>query len=378
MLKLLLIIFLLVNLIWIGSQNNFIKNLFGLYQNQAQTNPSSTPFPSSEIPIFLPTQSFKSSPLPTPEVTLNTPGDYKLLPEQKYVYQTYNNCGPATLSMLLDFYDTNLSQQEIASELRPYNNPQGFNDDKSVTLDELASFAVSQGFTTFKRPNGDIEKLKLFLANDIPVITITWIDQKGGFGHYRIVKGYNQKTNQIIQDDTIFGQQQSVGYSEFTKLWQVFNYDYLVVVPSSKTEIVKAILKSELSEKVAYTNALNKAKEESGDFATFNQSINQYYLGNYPESLILYERVAQRLPYRLLWYQIEPISAYFKQKDYDKVFASTEQIFKSGNPSASELYQLRGESYLELGNKSAAKAEFEKALIYNNKYQPARESLNKI
>jgi tetratricopeptide (TPR) repeat protein len=88
--------------------------------------------------------------------------------------------------------------------------------------------------------------------------------------------------------------------------------------------------------------------------------------------------VAQRLPYRLLWYQIEPISAYFKQKDYDKVFASTEQIFKSGNPSASELYQLRGESYLELGNKSAAKAEFEKALIYNNKYQPARESLNKI
>jgi ABC-type bacteriocin/lantibiotic exporter with double-glycine peptidase domain len=311
-------------------------------------------------------------------IELKQPRERDVLPDQKYVYQTYNNCGPATMSMLLDFYKINISQQEIADQIRPYNNPKGYNDDKSVTLDEMAQYAVSKGLTTFKRPNGDIEKLKLFIANGIPVITISWIDEKGGFGHYRIVKGYSELNKQIIEDDSIFGQDQPVSYDDFMRLWQVFNYDYLIVVPPDKISTVNAILKDELSEKTAYTNALKRATNETGNYAIFNQSVSEFYLGNYQKSVSLYEQVAKNLPYRLLWYQIEPVEAYYRTHNFEKVFSLSDQIFKSGNPSASELYQLRGESLLEQGKKDQARLEFEKAQLYNKNYLPATNALSKL
>lgn len=376
MLKIFLIIFILINLIWIGSQNSFTKNIFSGFQSKKMPIASSTPFPSAEIPIFI--ESPTPTPMPSIETKIKQPVESELLPEQKYVYQTYNNCGPATMSMLLDFYHINTSQQEVADQIRPYNNPKGYNDDKSVTLDEMAQYAVSKGLTTFKRPNGDIEKLKLFIANGIPVVTISWIDEKGGFGHYRIVKGYSELKRQVIEDDSIFGQSQPIGYDEFMRLWQVFNYDYLIIVPPDKIPLINAILKDELSEKTAYTNALKRATNETSNYAIFNQSVNEFYLGNYQKSVSLYEQIASKLPYRLLWYQIEPLSAYLKTKNYDQVFLLSDQIFRSGNPSASEIYQLRGESYLEQGKKIEAKREFEKAVLYNKNYLPAIKALNSI
>ncbi len=370
--KFLLVLFVLINIIWIASQSSYTKNLVAAFQ--ATPTPSATPFPSAEIPVFIPT----SKPSPTPiisPVQIKQPGDKELLHSQKYVYQTYNNCGPATLSMLLDFYGINATQQEIADQLRPYNNPQGYNDDKSVTLDELASYSEQKGLTTFKRPGGDINKLKQFVANGIPVITITWIDEKGGFGHYRIIKGFDENKQQVIEDDSIFGQNQPVTYNEFNRLWQIFNYDYLVIVRPEQAETVKAILGEEANEQTAYQNALKRSESETGNFALFNQAINNYYLGNYSKTTQIFEKVHTGLPYRLLWYQIEPIEAYLKQKNYDQVFALTNQIFQSGDPSFSELYYLRGQSYLETGEPELAKKEFEKAVLYNKNYQPALQQL---
>ena len=40
--------------------------------------------------------------------------------------------------MALSYYGVRESQQDLGRDLRPYQNPQGNNDDKSVTLAELA------------------------------------------------------------------------------------------------------------------------------------------------------------------------------------------------------------------------------------------------
>jgi predicted negative regulator of RcsB-dependent stress response len=44
----------------------------------------------------------------------------------------------------------------------------------------------------------------------------------------------------------------------------------------------------------------------------------------------------------------------------------------------SELYQIRGEIYLEKGNKEAARREFELALKYNKNFQPAKTALQNL
>ncbi len=377
MFRLILILFILINLVWIFSQNSYTRQLGTAFWSSPR--PVATPFPSAEIPVM-------DSPVPSPSPAqsvapksdIKQPSTSALLHSQQYVYQTYNNCGPATLSMLLDFYGLNFTQQQIADQLRPFNNPQGYNDDKSVTLDEMASFATNQNLAAFKRANGDLDKIKKLTTNGIPVITITWIDEKGGFGHYRIIKGYDDLKQEIIQDDSIFGQEKRVSYGEFMRLWQVFNYDYLVIVPAEKSELVKNILGEEADERVAFVNALKRSLAEQSNFAVFNQSINYYYLGQYDKSIQSFEQVQSKIPYRLIWYQLEPVLAYQKNKNFDKVFSLTQQIIQSGNPSFSEIYQIRGEVYLEQSDKVQAKKEFEKALLYNKNYQPAKLSLSQI
>jgi predicted negative regulator of RcsB-dependent stress response len=41
-------------------------------------------------------------------------------------------------------------------------------------------------------------------------------------------------------------------------------------------------------------------------------------------------------------------------------------------------YQIRGEIFLKQNNAQAAKAEFEKAVLYNRNYQPAKDALNQL
>src|SRR3989304_4636966 len=77
------------------------------------------------------------TPAPSPVFSLAKPPAVKIIPHKLQVFQTFNNCGPAALSMTLSYFGINESQQKLGNELRPYQNPQGDNDDKSVTLDEL-------------------------------------------------------------------------------------------------------------------------------------------------------------------------------------------------------------------------------------------------
>src|SRR3989344_1288639 len=90
-----------------------------------------------------------------------------IIPLQKHVFQTFNNCGPASLSMALSYLGFDVSQAEIGQALRPYQIPKGDNDDKSVTFPEIAEYAKKYNLVAFHRPNGSIDMLKKFISNDI-------------------------------------------------------------------------------------------------------------------------------------------------------------------------------------------------------------------
>src|SRR3990170_3896122 len=160
---------------------------------------------------------------PTPAVTeikLKKPPESKILPTDYHVFQTFNNCGPAALSMALSYYGINVSQQVLGEELRPWQNPQGDNDDKSVTLEELGEKAKDFDLIPYHRPNGNIDLIKLFITYDIPVVARTLTKIEEDIGHYRIVKGYNNEIGQIIQDDSLQNKKLWFSYADFSLLWK--------------------------------------------------------------------------------------------------------------------------------------------------------------
>jgi len=327
-----------------------------------------TPLPTP-IPTAMPTQ----MPLPSAKVI---PNDYQ-------IFETFNNCGPASLSMALSYYGIHKTQAELGQELRPYQNPQGNNDDKDVTLSELANETEKLGLLAYYRPNGNITLLKKFIANGMPVIAETLLTKDDDIGHFRVVKGFDDTTQTILQDDSYQGHNISYSYSDFDFMWKRYNYQYLVLVPKNKQKIAEQILGKDLNEKTAWneTAAMDRAalQQNPSDVASrFNLSIALYYLGQYQQSVNEYEKVADQLPFRTLWYQIEPIEAYYHLGDYQKVFSMTDTILNGGNRAFSELYIIRGDIYKKQGNSPAAKAEYEKAVYYNVNMQAAKEALKSV
>lgn len=322
----------------------------------------------------------KTTPKPQPIQTLSPLPSQKLLQNNYHIFQTFNNCGPASLSMALSYYGVNITQQELGQALRPWQNPKGINDDKSVTLPEMGEKAKEFGFTPFHRPNGNPELIKAFLANDMPVIARTWLEENNDIGHYRVIKGYDDQTGQFIQDDSLQGKNLRYSYDSFNKIWKKFNYEYLVLVPKERLEVAESILGEDKDAQTAWTKASENARQELNTipddiYARFNLSVALYNVGDYQGSIAEYEKVADQLPFRTLWYQIEPIQAYFEAGNYQKVFEITDKILQNQNLAYSEAYLLRGKSYLKQGDKEAARAEFDKAVYYNQNLKKAQEAL---
>lgn len=308
------------------------------------------------------------------EVKLAPVGESALTGRLKQTYQTFNNCGPATLSMVLGFYNMNASQKELGDEMRPYQVSNGDNDDKSINLKEFAYWAKTYGLNAVTRPNGDIELLKKLTSNGIPVVVKSWLKTNDDIGHFRIIRGFNDKERVVIQDDSYFGPDKRIDYFDFLSMWQAFNYQYAIIYNESNKDVVETIIGSEIDEKLAWKSTLERAKRESGldnknPYPLFNISVSYYYLGDLANSALSYENVKDRLPKRMLWYQTEPVLAYQKLGRYDDALKLIENILNNGNRAFSELYQIRGEIYLKQGKNEQAQKEFDLAVYYNKNFK---------
>ncbi|MBN1399598.1 MAG: C39 family peptidase, partial [Anaerolineae bacterium] len=117
----------------------------------------------------------------------------------RHEWQTWNNCGPATLSMYLSYYGSALLQDGVRQAIRPNW------EDKHADPYEMAEFARGQGLNALVRVNGDAERLRLLLSNGMPVMVATWhIDSKGEqMGHYRLITGYDDVAQEWIVWDSL-------------------------------------------------------------------------------------------------------------------------------------------------------------------------------
>lgn len=366
-----LVIFFIVVFLMLGS--------FLFYRNYNQ----------SEIPTYTPTQINSSSTITSSSSDSDILVSPTVIPSvyvmemKTHVFQTFNNCGPASLSMALSYHGIIKNQTELGKALRPYQVSNGDNDDKSTTLDELASKAEEFGLYSYHRPNGNPNLLKQFISHGMPVITVTWLNVDDDIGHYRVVRGYDDIQEVFIQDDSYQGKNLAYRYEEFNKIWQKFNYEYLVLVPKEKQDLAKQIMGDDYNEKVAWRNAvelsldlLNKNPDDVD--ARFNLSVALYHINDYRGSVNEFEKVQNRLSPRTLWYQIEPIRAYYELGQYDKVISIADTILNKNNRAFSELYLLKGNIYLKQGNIDAARKEFENAVKYNENMKEAKESLDSV
>jgi hypothetical protein len=121
-------------------------------------------------------------------------------------------CGPASMSMVLGYWGTNISQGDIAAEI--------YDPGSRITLmTDMVSYPMTFGFKS-QDFAGSIHDLKTWVDNGVPVVVLQRFSLEDPYGHYRVVVGYNDSSAMIFTFDPKKGINFTISYPEFAQLWQ--------------------------------------------------------------------------------------------------------------------------------------------------------------
>ena len=344
----------------------------------------------ADLPSATPTATPTDTPSPPPPPQ-PPPQDGQALPAVmlggiKHYWQTWNNCGPATLTMNLSYYGLPVTQAEAAKVLKPNK------DDKNVSPDQIAAYARSQGLNALVRVNGDFERLRRLVSAGVPVLVETWLDHDGGMGHYRLVTGYDDAAGEW----TVYNSYVSDGidpkgpypgiripYDQMDSMWHVFNRLYVVVYDEARAAAVQEILGADQDDAAMWQRALERAQADAqqtpGDaYAWFNLGSSLAAQGRFADSATAYDQARViGLPWRMLWYQFSPFQAYFEAGRTDELIALADATIATvGN--IEETYYWKGRGMQARGDVEGARQNYRRAVELNSSYPEAAAALAEL
>ncbi|WP_420644541.1 C39 family peptidase [Candidatus Leptofilum sp.] len=371
----------------------------------AVSEPTATSKPT-EAPTVAPeeTPDVDATPLPTntpPPTPTNTPTPEPLpvshmLDGVGVIRQSFNNCGPANLTQVLNFMGYDITQTEVADYLKPNS------EDRNVSPWQIADYVngfTGNAFKASAHSGGTMELLKEFIVAGYPVVIEKGYDLpgQGWWGHYLTVFGYDDEQEIFYSQDSFLGPWDGSGrtddYEEFEYYWQQFNYTFYVVYFPSQEAEVQEILGPELVDPMAmWRMVAARAQAEidaepENNFAWFNLGSALTEMGVRTGEAQYYQGGAQAydqareigLPPRMLWYQFRPYMAYWKVGRHDDVIALADATLATqGGRNVEETYWYKGLALESQGLIDDAIGNYQAALEVNHNAYYAQWSLDAL
>jgi hypothetical protein len=151
-----------------------------------------------------------------------------------YQAQTLNNCGPTSIAIVLGYYDHWITQSTVNEHVPPGPSPC-----------QIADYVLRYDLRArpYWSPRSDVTPIRLLLANGIPVIANQLLEQDSDIGHYRVIKGYDDKSGAFITDDPLQrkGPDYRLTYETFDKLSNPGAF--IPVYPPKKDSLVRSLMK---------------------------------------------------------------------------------------------------------------------------------------
>ena len=299
-------------------------------------------------------------------------------PTLTHIYQTWNNCSGANLTMALSYFGWTADQDVARAWLKPDV------EDKNVSPWEMVEY-VNQVQTTLPnvravwRFGGDMDVVRRAVAKGFPIIIESGfdVDNLGWMGHYETVVAYDDTTQQVWVYDSYLGPNVVHTYGELLSWWRHFNYAYVLLYPAERADEVRTLLGPALEPQEAARIALERARaqavaDQSDGWAWFNMGTSYVKLGNYGSAALAFEEAFRLgMPYRTTWYRFAPFEAYFHVGRYQDVLtlvANTEVT----TVYVEELYYWRGAVYAQQGQLEQATNELSRALRFNPNFHEAQ------
>ncbi len=307
----------------------------------------------------------------------------------QHIYQGWNNCGPATLTMALSYFtDETLNQNPAAMWLKPNT------EDKNVSPWQMVEYVNTQlnsGIQAVLRQGGSVELLKTLIANDFPVLVEAGFDppndDQGWMGHYLLVSGYDDAQQLFTTQDSFEGPNYTYDYAYFDDYWRHFNRLYIPLYTPDREAELMAILGDDADEITNWNNALATARAEAtanpnDPFNWFNLGTNFTALQDYTSAAVAFDQarsVGDGLPFRMLWYQFGPYEAYLNTGRYsDMITLASAALNDGGGQYVEETFYYAGLARDGMGERDRAILNLDGAIAFNPNFTPAREAREAI
>ncbi len=370
------------------------------------------PMTTSPLATSTPTQ----GPTPTATVTFAPVPDSVILPGVIYVDQhnRWNYCGPANLSMALNFWGWKGNRDDIAKVVKPGSPDMSLafiergKPDKNVMPYELVDFVnENTEYRALSRYGGDEELIKRLIAAGFPVIVekgyyerdatgiVSWL------GHYLFTTGYDDARGGFIVQDAYLkpGKDLLSTYDEFKEGWLSFNYLFMVVYPADREAEVLNELGPWADDQWATQHALELAQKDiqtlKGNdlfFAWFNKGTSLVDQQQYADAASSYDQAFSILadwneekngpPYRIVWYQTGPYFAYFYSARYQDVISLANTTLydpaSKTDRTLEESLLWRGRAYYLSGRPKEAVDDYRSALRIHARWAPAVQALQEL
>lgn len=296
--------------------------------------------------------------------------------------QTWNNCGPATITMAMSYYGWQQDQAAAGRALKPNR------EDKNVSPHEMAAYVEeASNLKAIVRMGGTLELLKRLVANEFPVVIETgaMFEAYDWIGHYRAPVAYDDVYQRFYFFDSFLGvgegaQGVAISYDEVDRDWGAFNRTFIVVYEPQREGILRSLMDSHWdpvdAAQLAFDVAQAEARLDPSDaFAWFNMGTSLVALGRYQEAAAAFDQ-SRRLgpPWRMMWYQFGAFEAYYQLGRYDDVL-SLVKVNLNNAEEIEETHYWQGLVLQAQGKPEQAASSFRRALAYNPNYDEARAAL---
>lgn len=137
------------------------------------------------------------------------------IPDVPFIEQKNDFCGPASMAIIMNFYDVNITQEEIAKEI--------YSLELKGTLSlALAMYPVTKGFEA-DMYNGNLDDLKQRLRERFPLIVSVMERANKDRAHYMVVWGYDD-LGKLLYVHSGVKDGMNIAYSRFMDMWKRSDY----------------------------------------------------------------------------------------------------------------------------------------------------------
>ncbi|MEN6415867.1 MAG: C39 family peptidase [Armatimonadota bacterium] len=151
----------------------------------------------------------------------------------KRMKQLPNYCGPACLTSVLQYYGSDLTQEEIGKDT--YDPVSG-----ATNGADMLFYARLKGFAAYSW-NSSIADVKSKIASGVPVIALQQNSRIDTSGHYRVLTGYDDQASRFTVVDPYYDDITQLTYSECDRLWKSKGYWALLIVPTEKDSFAQEL-----------------------------------------------------------------------------------------------------------------------------------------